>query len=138
MRTIKFRAWDKENKCMRKNVGVSETFVEYDISCHQPVDIMIPMQWTGLIDKNGKEIYEGDFVQDERVIDVYENYKEIVKFGEHTTDSGYGDNVVVYGFYTESCEGNRGYTTALIPDDANNMQVIGNIYENPELLESEK
>ena len=65
VREIKFRAWDKENKVMiypkgilfdgrvvNFNCGILEPFEEYEL-----------MQFTGLYDKNGKEIYEGDIIK---------------------------------------------------------------------------
>ena len=56
MREIKFRAWDKVSKKMLKCTGIV-----------YPEDIerqnLVLMQYTGLSDKNGKEIYEGDIVK---------------------------------------------------------------------------
>jgi len=109
MREIKFRAWDTENKCMRKNVGVSETFVEYDMSCHKPVEILIPMQYTGLKDKNGKEIYEGD------VVKYFEGFIEEVKWNYYSC--GFDP----FSYYEGDLAGL-------------DCEVIGNIYANPELL----
>jgi uncharacterized phage protein (TIGR01671 family) len=122
MRKIRFRAWDIENKCMRNNVAVGLGMVEYDLSCHQPVEIMIPMQFTGLFDKNGTPIYEGDIVK--------------CKFA-------FGDNVCEVveekGCYWVSQKNKE------IKDKAHDnlywhidgIEVLGNIYEHPHLLESE-
>ena len=82
------------------------------------------MQYTGLKDKNGKEIYEGDVV---RIPDDYEEYGFMA-----------GEQREVY--YFDGCfrlkpkkenTRDRGNT---IMDDMEKCEVIGNIYENPELL----
>lgn len=63
MREIKFRAWDKENSEMT-------LFTFDDVSSGQVgnndqyISEMVVMQYTGLLDKNGKEIYEGDIIRD--------------------------------------------------------------------------
>lgn len=70
-------------------------------------------QFTGLLDKNGKEIYEGDIV-------IFDNHLQ-------------GISQVVYdyaGFDVDS----KTYRTALRPTMNNHMRVVGNIHDNPELL----
>jgi len=54
MRTIKFRSWDVENKKMLKPHEFNYTFLQNADFTH-----FTPMQFTGLLDKNGVEIYEG-------------------------------------------------------------------------------
>ena len=83
MREIKFRAWVKDEKKMLKNFSifsfdrfgirtVSEPCKMWGMKEHNQNNIII-MQYIGLKDKNGKEIYEGDILQFERCIDFYEN-----------------------------------------------------------------
>jgi len=126
MRTFRFRAWDTENKCMRNNVAVGLGMVEYDLSCHQPVEIMIPMQFTGLKDRNGKEIYEGDLLAD-------------------TGSDGNGGEIVYTLKEVVFHEGAFQMKELLdkewgmeYMDDISHLEVIGNIYEHPNLLESEE
>lgn len=145
-REIKFRAWDKHHKVMlsvlslkfQENKDVSGSCEKYDspiVECprfqwgtvsmsgpnHCACDDLILMQYTGLKDKNGKEIFEGDIVE-------YEWYDDHGQWGE---DKRSGP-VVVEPFYW----------TGFLPfvhwnnyvHSLKKCQIIGNIYENPELL----
>ena len=84
-------------------------------------------QFTGLTDKNGKKIFEGDIVKSEFTQKPYK-----VCFGEYTYTDEYGDEESAYGWYNEE-EG--GYATAFGSPDAW-ATVIGNIHDNPELMEA--
>lgn len=91
------------------------------------------MQFTGLKDKSNNEIYQGDIV---KIRAWGKEYIGIVKFGNHHLycEGGYV-SVDAFGFYVADPDDDDDF---IAPDDEltmfNEMEVIGNIYENPELL----
>lgn len=135
MRDIKFRAWDKAGKMIavgdlqfinngiwvtssRDKRGFSTT-IQDGAGCTL-------MQFTGLKDKNGKEIYEGDLLTGETYYEADNDAREwtfsnpaVVKWMENEA-----------GFYPFTL--NIRWRCDVV-----NVEVIGNIYENPELIQEE-
>ena len=108
MRKIKFRAWDKTNKKMwQYPFGLYDVpfWIGDEISKSEKRGEI--MQFTGLKDKNRKEVYEGDIVMI--------NLKLISVISFKNGKFGYKD---------------REYHFSLDED----IKILGNIYENPELL----
>lgn len=127
MREIKFRAWLKNAKTMGypKKQWHMLMWAEDE---HQPIEIM---QYTGLLDKNGVEIYEGDIVTTESI----SLEKRLVKSVEFGTVCDAACNHQGYGL--------RGFSVIDHSPDSSlhrilgwDIEVIGNIYESPELLEA--
>ena len=121
MREIKFRAWDDLYK---KMYGYNSAWKlqwsdgrMWDINLAEYLDHIILMQYTGLKDSNGKEIYEGDIVfwphmGETELYEVYYNEDEVHYFARPINNLGETESYL----------------------DSTHMQIIGNIYENPELL----
>jgi uncharacterized phage protein (TIGR01671 family) len=108
MREIKFRAWDDKRKLMYLAVGICCDGTPFDHEEKVLYDT-IPMQFTGLRDRSGKEIFEGDIISYKIEMAGYtDKHKEVVIFKEGRFKP------VIHPHYEP--------------------QIIGNIYENPELL----
>ena len=151
MREIKFRAFDIENKEMLKveNLYFNNISNRVEIKTLMYSDYfneneMILMQYTGLKDKNGKEIYEGDIVE---ILWYYRKTRYVVKYGEYKIDCCgccYNEHNA-YGFYLEhiklrdaqqSINDDEYAQQSINDDEIVEIVVIGNIYDNPELLEN--
>ena len=133
MRKLKFRAWLKEEKKMvnvetmdftDKSIQYLEKneFINAYLLRRMIFDDIELMQYTGLKDKNGKEIYEGDIIKYKFPYDTRLKHISPVKFLETEASFGikdrYGNEIPLYTI------------------SANNyFEVIGNIYENKNLLE---
>lgn len=93
----------------------------------------ILMQYTGLKDKNGKEIYEGDIVEDQ-FEDAFMKLHNIAKTNHLVM---YQDGCFMLSYNGEKVVGNQSDIASSLLQ-YNTVKVIGNIYKNPELLEAKK
>ena len=136
----KFRVWDKNNKKMlgwkeldlTKELGEDEiTIFEPTGQFAQPMYFYETMQSTGLKDIVGNEIYEGDIVKfliedDEPKIVKDKIYVGVVVYKEGTFDIKSSENTYL------------GIIPQMYMSDIDCVfRILGNIYENPELLEGE-
>ena len=138
-REIKFRAWDNTKKewtlnimgCVSSRTG--DIWMEPALKSHK----VVIEQHTGLKDKNGKEIYEGDIVA---LLFGYVPMKSV------TTENIRIENAQKAVIHFDTARAAFRYTIKLLtpkdcqfkPGTETNMVVIGNIHENPELLGGEK
>ena len=120
MRDIKFRAWDKKMGMMSWGGVQKHTF--YDVINAYPDTLM---QYTGLKDKNGKEICEGDIVDD-----GWE-----VKFGKTAVQwEGEGKYYPLLWYIYKK---DNGYERNLYPLEEG-CEIKGNLYEDSNLLKDAK
>lgn len=139
MRTIRFRAWDKYHQKMCMVWEVRFSYNPDDTDCgFEPYAVVITpntdtivvnsenvelMQFTGLKDVNGVEIYEGDIVIGKEPY-YHTNVKGVVEYG-----------ALAFAFVGRAEDGERWCDTITNPNITEaDVKVIGNIYENPELL----
>lgn len=122
----RYRAWDKNLKTMYEvddimsiDFGKSEISVKtlfFERTNYYNFNDIVLMQSTGLIDKTGKEIFEGDILGTEDGL-----LNGVVNFN---TDLGMWTNSLIrYNNFERLC------------NIADSREIIGNIYSNPELLE---
>ncbi len=158
MREIKFRAWDKFDKMLYStkdliiipsafnpldfsydHYGRISFYKNKDKTWHKSITghSGILMQYTGLKDKNGKEIYGGDIVKCS--ISKTQRYKGVIEYAK-------GYFFIQTFWYCFKPMGRWDLQKAPLSGKTNNKiniqedieKIIGNIYENPELLKEEK
>lgn len=138
----KFRAWDVLAEKMIDEI-LMISFVRKEIigkfrngSTSVPLKFedkrngedVILMQSTGLRDKNGKEIFEGDIITDGHTLGILRNHQTL---GFYMVDEKGKENFLSDTVDTEGFEEAKEFMK-------NSIEIIGNIYENPELLEDKE
>lgn len=121
-RPIKFRAWQKTHKYMTTDISMSTSYDEQRFYYTQADDGIaidedwVLMQFTGLRDKDGKDIYEGDIIAD-----AYGSWEVFF-------------NNSAFGLKIKKSPKARQYILGIKSRVECGAKVVGNIYENPELL----
>ncbi len=139
MREIKFRVWSKIKQRWVENMlllacidglpfsHIVEVDEESNIRHHvynaSGLELIV-QQYTGLKDKNGKEVYEGDFIKYEHPSD------EQVKLRNTS-------NIVLVRWTEEHHDHHPGFITNDLWGQYGDFEVIGNTFENPELIKTE-
>lgn len=126
MREIKFRAWDRELKEWT-NYSIADDlprFYDKHTGCwktDKEGKRFIICQYTGLKDDNDREIYEDDIIK-------------AVSFAKPIGIVEYSDENQAF-IFNDLDKKYRGYSTELMNQFDDGFEILGNIYENPELLE---
>ena len=141
MREIKFRAWDKENKEMVEVELLGKEVLLIKNGEWENIENYEIMQFTGLYDKNGTPIYEGDIVTGQSFESSMLNHWKsgILKHLDYEVEYVPEMYVIKYheaSFKTFDLKGKwvavlNHHVSSMVED----LQVIGNVYENQELLE---
>ena len=151
---IGFNVWDKKEKRMIESPAEEDLFLSGNgnlINIKDPMiylmDRYIVLFSTCLLDKSKKESYTGDIIRVPSDCGIVGGCKdcgsihspewhEVIKFGKFK-NMYEDDNEKLFGFYVENYD--RGKKTyPLIPSLLKECFIVGNIYENPELLEVKK
>ena len=126
----KYKAWDKVNKEMIEDVASIHFKTEMIVTsklCFYPFKDIELLQSTGLLDKNGNEVFEGDIV-DVRTLEgtIYlRGIVKKVKGGFYIKGLHLSKNIPLTDFYFKS------YTNTL------EIEILGNIYQDKHLLEED-
>lgn len=156
MREIKFRAWHKEKKIIGNVLGIDILhkemfFSNENVNCYEHADFkdIELMQYTGLKDKNNKEIYEGDILlsSDENGIFLisidfgYPNieYSNMLTGFQIKTEITLSNSQYFEYFSNNLIELISKYNIPIKEDNntkyiSDGWWILGNIYENPELI----
>lgn len=128
-RIIKFRAWDKETNRMSdvfELIDLVSQAMNYTVGYFETLKLI---QCTGLLDKNGKEIYEGDLLRDG---DSEPCLHKIIWWGDqakYELETWEGNDIWSSGLFS--------YLDDLVEDGKlTDFEIVGNIYENRQLFEN--
>lgn len=132
MRQIKFRAWDKKENCMvqsftieqftQKQYPADDVTVEVKWTYYENAPELILMQFTGLKDESGVEIYEGDLITNHGVTNDMKQRIFVVVWNDEQARFSLHDKAA-------NMKSGLDYAGGL------QQEIIGNIHENSELLE---
>lgn len=113
-RVIKFRVWDQILKQYLQRCEIYDCYVDFHNQSDCSMNDLVFQQFTGLKDRNGREIYEGDIVESDDGMELISFKCGCFLIGDDKS------------FFDEVMSNHR--------NQAFGLEIIGNIFENPELL----
>ena len=132
MREIKFRAWD----CALEQIVEWEYLRDTELFDDGfDSNRWALMQFTGLRDMNGTEIYEGDILKLSYGIPPTSDTVEVVWYSDYYLDMEDEKSITYCGWWFKNIRQN-GCSAPAGLEYQNDIEIIGNIYENPELLKA--
>lgn len=145
----KFRAWSTDKKIMAevRTLRFTDELVETDKFVERSIEGVKLMQSTGLKDENGQEIFEGDILKfnDEWDDYCYEGYVDgsteginYVEIKREKTCFTFGKTKLPESSLIDLVENEHYPFEGLLIEASYEFEIIGNVYENPELLEVTK
>lgn len=145
----KFRAWSTDKKIMAevRTLRFTDELVETDKLVERSIEGVKLMQSTGLKDENGQEIFEGDILKfnDEWDDYCYEGYVDgsteginYVEIKREKTCFTFGKTKLPESSLIDLVENEHYPFEGLLIEASYEFEIIGNVYENPELLEVTK
>lgn len=131
MNNIKFRCWDL---LLKKFIDLKSNPHLYSAILDNELQGYVLQRFTGLKDKNNKEIYEGDICQEiwNALVGQMES-KYIIKFGEYQDAEGFM-NIGFYVDYTLNKNPQNIQNGGNLSNKSKNREIIGNNFENIDLL----
>lgn len=150
-REIKFRAW-VDNRVIKEMiypkdvqidsaigyalqflVGYEDAYPDKNNIEQWQKDIVF-MQFTGLLDKNGKEIYEGDVIKHDLGLERFKklNWQVVFEFGSFQLRTESEHNPVSFPYHAHQAIINNSILSQ--SEYCEHLEIIGNIYENPNLI----
>lgn len=117
-RSIKFRAWDKKMQCIKEVVEINFKLKQVTLKNEKKMlEDVILSQYTGILDKHGKEIYEKDYIKNIKTDKIY----KVTWNGSHAA--------------FEICDIENQYKSMFFVNSTlGDYEIVGNIYENAEFL----
>jgi uncharacterized phage protein (TIGR01671 family) len=131
-RIIKFRCWDKENKKWLDQVSVYEELAEQGMWDPGRSEYYHLMQYSGLKDKQGVEVYEGDLVKYmDRILQV--RFGSYIECWDGLCPKN-GHNAHGWFMCSEDEKTVKSLLTGWMLPQMKDIEIVGNIYENEEFL----
>ena len=118
-RVIKFRVWDSHDRRMIQDIHITRT--NASVNDLFRTERYLYQQFTGLLDKHGVEIYEGDILTNERHSALWEARWDSKMVAFYANESRWTEHPMYVAAWTLT-----------------NKQVIGNIYQHPDLIGGDK